>query len=169
MKSVFFLIALALSITSCAQTYYIVRHAEKATATDNQTMMANDPPLSPGGEERANALKDRLKDEQIKYIFSTNTIRTRTTALPLSKLVGLEIVTYKPLPDSSFFQKLRALDGNVVIVGHSNTVDDIVNGLVGEALLSDLQDNEYDNLFIVTKKNGKFHLEKKKFGKLVGQ
>jgi hypothetical protein len=73
------------------------------------------------------------------------------------------IQTYGPKPDSAFISQLRSLKKNTLIVGHSNTVDDIVNMLCNEQKLTDLQDAEYDNLFIVTIKNGTAHFERKKF------
>ena len=69
-----------LVLTSCTRTYYIVRHAEKVVVNGNSSMMSNDPPLTEAGKERAEALKELLKTKKIGYIFSTNTIRTRSTA-----------------------------------------------------------------------------------------
>ena len=164
MKYSLVLLCLFISLTVCSQTYYIVRHAEKAVPVEGSNMMANDPPLSDAGKARAQSLKELLKDKDIAYIYSTNTIRTRTTVEPLSQLSGITIQTYGPKPDSAFIQQLRSLNKNVLIVGHSNTVDDIVNMLCGEKKLpGDLPDSEYDNLFIVTKKNGKVLFDQRKF------
>ena len=55
---------------------------------------------------------------------------------------------------------LYTRDGNVLVVGHSNTVDDIVNGLMGISEFSDLPDTEYGSLFIVKKKGNKYSVEK---------
>ena len=160
----FLFLSLFISLTACSQTYYIVRHAEKAVPDAGNTMMANDPPLSDIGKARADALLQTLKNEKIEYIFSTNTIRTRTTAEPLSKHLNVAIQTYGPRPDSAFIQQLKALKKDALIVGHSNTVDDIVNMLCNEQKIpGDLQDSEYDNLFIVTIKNGTAKFERKKY------
>src|SRR5215213_1082582 len=119
----FLFLSLFISLTACSQTYYIVRHAEKAVPDAGNTMMANDPPLSDIGKARANALLEALKNEKIAYIFSTNTTRTRTTAEPLSKHLNVLVQTYGPRPDSAFIQQLKALKKDALIVGHSNTVD----------------------------------------------
>lgn len=162
-RSLFF-VSLLISLTACSQTYYIVRHAEKAVPDAGNTMMANDPPLSDIGKARANTLLQTLQNEKIAYIFSTNTIRTRTTAEPLSKHLNVAIQTYSSRPDSAFIRQLRSLKKDALIVGHSNTVDDIVNMLCNEQKIpADLQDNEYDNLFIVTIKNGTAKFERKKY------
>jgi phosphohistidine phosphatase SixA len=144
------LLTSTLLLTACSHTYYIVRHAEKAVPSAGVVMSTpDDPPLSDVGAKRAEALKEELKDNNIGHIFSTNTKRTMTTAEPLSKLTGITIQAYGPRPDSTFISRLKNLKGNTLIIGHSNTVDDIVNGLSNENKLTDLADSEYDNLFIV--------------------
>lgn len=164
MKYSLLFLCLFISLTAWCQTYYIVRHAEKVTPTQGSNMMTNDPPLSDAGKARAQALKELLKDKKIGYIYSTNTIRTRTTAEPLSQVSGVAIQIYGPKPDSLFIQQLKALNKNVLVIGHSNTVDDIVNMLCNKQKLpGDLPDSAYDNLFIVTKKNGRMEFEQKKF------
>ena len=148
-KIVFILIIITL-VTSCSHTYYIVRHAEKAVPSAGATMNTTDDPfLCDAGEKRAQALKQILMDKNISHVFSTNTNRARLTAEPLSKESRLTIQTYGPRPDSAFIKQLKGIKGNVLIVGHSNTVDEIVNGLTGDQKLSDLTDSEYDNLFVV--------------------
>jgi broad specificity phosphatase PhoE len=159
-----FVLSLFLSLTACSQTYYIVRHAEKASVNGNTNMNATDPPLTDAGKERADALKELLKDEKIGHIFSTNTIRTRTTAEPLSKYLNVPIETYGPRPDAAFIEKLKSLKKNVVIVGHSNTIDDLVNMLCGEQKVpADIDESIYNNLFVVTIKNGKAEFEGRKY------
>jgi phosphohistidine phosphatase SixA len=150
MQKLTILFFIVLFLTSCGHTYYIVRHAEKAVPSSGITMSTpDDPPLSDVGVKRADALREALKNRQVKNIFSTNTKRTRSTAEPLSTYAGLTIQTYGPRPDSLFIHKLKGLKDNTLIVGHSNTVDEIVNGLTNNNTLSDLADSEYDNLFAV--------------------
>ena len=62
---------------SCSQTFYVVRHAEKAAQAAN---MSSDVPLSTVGKQRAERLGGLLHDKKIGLIYSTNTTRTRTTA-----------------------------------------------------------------------------------------
>ena len=77
MKRLFLVALPALLLTACGHTYYVVRHAEKATQEAN---MSSDVPLSEAGQQRAVALKEALDNKKIAYVFSTNTIRTTTTA-----------------------------------------------------------------------------------------
>ena len=166
MKNFFLVFSLTLALSSCSQQFYIVRHAEKATVKENTTMMNNDPPLTETGKERAEALKEELKTKKIGYIFSTSTIRTRSTAEPTRAYFNLTMETYSPAPDDAFINRLRSLKKNTLIVGHSNTVDDIVNKLCGSTKIpADLKETEYDNLFIVKKKGKKWSFEKEKYGK----
>jgi phosphohistidine phosphatase SixA len=166
MKNLIIVVIILFVFASCRQTYYIVRHAEKETADAAATMMKNDPPLTEAGKQRAGDLKEILKTKKIGYIFSTNYIRTRSTAEPTRAHFKLATETYNPMPDSAFISKLKSLKKNVLIVGHSNTVDDLVNKLCGQIKIpSDLPDSAYGNLFVVTKKGNTWYFENRKFGK----
>jgi broad specificity phosphatase PhoE len=146
--------------SSCSHSYYIFRHAEKATAGPN---MSSDVPLTEKGEERAKALQVILSSKKIGLIYSTNTIRTKTTAQPTAAYFHLPIETYGPRPDSAFIKLLKTKKKNVLIVGHSNTVDDIVNMLCNEKKVpGDLDESVYDNLFVVTYKGKKITFKNEK-------
>jgi 2,3-bisphosphoglycerate-dependent phosphoglycerate mutase len=163
-KSLLFIVVLFL--LSCkTTTYYIVRHAEKETATTmSNTTMTSDVPLSTAGKQRAEALKELLQKENVRHIFSTNFIRTKSTAQPLADAIHVPVEIYDT-KDSSFVSKLKSLDGNVLIVGHSNTVDDLVNELSGQKEINgDLPDSSYGDLFVVKKKGSKITFEKEHFG-----
>lgn len=144
-------------ISSCSHKYYIVRHAEKEIG-------GLDPNLSPVGYDRAETLKTILIDKKIKQIYSTNTKRTMQTATPLSNAINVPIQNYGSVPDNLFLDFIELKKKNTLIVGHSNTVDDIVNGLTGEKKLKDLEDQTYDRLFIITVKGKKKTFEEKSFG-----
>ena len=151
------LIILSLCLCSCGNTYYIVRHAEKAAPGAN---MSTDVPLTPAGEQRAIEVKEILKNKHIGLVYSTNTIRTKSTAKPTADYFGLTIEIYAPRPDSSFIDLLKSKKKNTLVVGHSNTVDDIVNMLSGEKKIpGDLADAEYNKLFILKRKGKKFRFE----------
>jgi broad specificity phosphatase PhoE len=163
MRVFFFVTILGLCFLSCSRTVYVVRHGEKTTSSDSAKMMKDDPSLSEAGKVRALVLKDELVGKHIRHIYSTNTIRTRSTAEPLSEAIKINIETYKNI--DSLISTIKSAKGNVLVVGHSNTVDDIVNKLCGQLRMeTDLKDGEYDNLFIVKIKGKKIVFDKRKYG-----
>jgi broad specificity phosphatase PhoE len=110
--------------------------------------MATDPDLSEAGHARAQSLAVMLKDAGIRAIFVTQYKRTQQTAAPLAKALGLTptVVNSKDLP--GLVAKVREATGNVLVVGHSNSVPDTIKQL-GIADAPAIADDEYDNLFVV--------------------
>jgi phosphohistidine phosphatase SixA len=143
------LLVISFLVTSCTHTYYVIRHAGKETGSQGTMMASNDPPLSEAGGLRAEKLKEILADKKITNVFATNTVRAKSTAQPTANHFGVAIQVYSKT-DSLFFDHLKKLRGNALIVGHSNTVKNIVNGLCNTTVLvTDLGDNEYGYLFTV--------------------
>lgn len=161
------LLLLVVGLVSCSQTIYVVRHAEKATPATMQSDK-NNPDLSEAGHARAVALQQRLANAGIKRIYSTNYKRTLQTATPLAKTNDLSIVTYHPSSDSlqAFVERIKSKrKGNVLIVGHSNTIDNIANVLTGSQVVpADIPETDYNNLFIITRKGKKYHFKAEKYG-----
>ena len=127
---------------------FIVRHAEKASATDP------DPSLSDAGKMRAVRLGMALQDADISDILVTPRKRTRETAEPLAdtRSLTIHVVPFgasTPEHVDAVAAAVRAAKGGAVRgVGHSNTVNLIIAALGGPKL-SELCDAEYSNLFIV--------------------
>jgi 2,3-bisphosphoglycerate-dependent phosphoglycerate mutase len=163
-KTLLIILAAACLVSCKTTTYFIVRHAER----DNSTM-SSDVPLSDAGKQRAEALRDELKNKKIGTIYSTNYIRTKSTAQPLADAIGLTVQVYDP-KDSTFVSRMintgnKDKEGNMLIIGHSNTVDDIVNQLLGQKMIpGDLPDSQYGDLFVVKQRGRKFTYEKKRYG-----
>lgn len=154
-------IILAFTFASCGNTYYIVRHGEKAAPA---TSMSGDVELSAEGKSRAQKLKEELKGKKIGAIYSTNTIRTKSTGQPTADFYSLPIQPYPSRPDSAFINLLRSSKKNTLIVGHSNTVDDVVNLLTGtKHIAGDLPETEFDNIFIVKRKGSNYTFQVKKY------
>lgn len=129
---------------------FLVRHAERAdTVAGAAPTMGADPSLSEAGRARAASLAVMLKDAHVTTIYVTEYKRTQETAAPLAKALGITpiILTAKDTP--GLVAKLKATNGNAVVVGHSNSVPDVIKGL-GIATAPVIADAEYDNLFIVT-------------------
>lgn len=156
-----YLLVLSTLFVSCkTSTYYIVRHAEKEAASAN---MSSDVPLSAGGQARAEALKTQLSGK-VQRIYSTNFLRTKNTAQPLAAASGLTTAIYDPR-DTGFVSRLRGMnEKGILVVGHSNTVDDLVNGLLQRKELSDLPESQYGDLFIIKKKKNQYSFSRSRFG-----
>ena len=147
--------------TSTATTVILVRHAEKAAAP------AADPPLTPAGEARARALLEAVRDAGIGAIITTQFERTRATAGPTASALGItpEVVAATGRTHAQdVVAAIRKHAGQtVLVVGHSNTVPDII-GVLGAAV-PPICDAEYDNLYVVVlTPSGATKLIRTKFG-----
>ena len=166
----YLLIILVAGLYSCSNTIYIVRHAEKEPVKAGAPMMeASDPPLSAAGRERALVLGDLLGSKGVKYIYSTNYKRTISTAQPLNEFTGktrIEIYSSKKDSLDAFISKLKTIrKGNVLVVGHSNTIDDLANKLCGTTVVpGDLDEKIYDNLYAIKRKGDRYVFKGKKYG-----
>ena len=111
-------------------------------------MMAPDPDLSEAGKARAASLAAMLKDAKITAIYVTEYKRTRQTAAPLALQLGLEMTVVPSKDAAGLTAKLKSATGNVLVVGHSNTVPATIAALgVNDPVA--IGDTDYDNLFIV--------------------
>lgn len=123
--------------------FFIFRHAEKTSAAD-------DPELSPEGVARANTLAFMLSGAGISAIHSTDYKRSRATVEPLGRELGLDTRLYDPAEPEMFVQELLDEGGRHVIVGHSNTVPEMVELLGGDPGSEIDEKAEYDRLYIIT-------------------
>ena len=137
-------------------TVYIVRHAEKADNSAN-------PPLSAVGQARAEELAHVLGDEGIDAVFVTKFTRTQQTGAPVAARAGVTPERYSGTQSVVDAILADHIGDRVLVVGHSNTVDDIAAGL-GAAGLSDLTDEQYDRLFVVHRFGTVAHLDRLRYG-----
>ena len=135
------LLSVAISGAPAQSTIFIVRHAEKSDGT-------KDPDLSPAGRTRAEALARVLKDANITAIYATEFRRTQETAAPLARALGIEVTVVPAAATADLATKLKTASGNALLVGHSNTIPDLIKAL-GIATPLTLTEADYDNLFIV--------------------
>jgi 2,3-bisphosphoglycerate-dependent phosphoglycerate mutase len=126
---------------------FVVRHAERADAGMTAGAGA-DPDLSEAGRSRAESLAAMLKDARISAIYVTEFKRTRQTAEPLAKILGLEPTVVSSKDDNGLIERLKSSSGNALVIGHSNTVPAILKALAGETVT--IGDTEFDNLFVIT-------------------
>lgn len=146
MKKLLAFLLLLVAVAGCQpkhqpKTIYLVRHAEKL-------LVGDDPELGVAGTARSIKLAQILEESDIQHIFSTNTIRTKMTAQPLASARGLEIEIYDPKEHDALVKELRSREGNILVVGHSNTIHHVANYFIGEGeKYPELQDIEYDFIF----------------------
>ncbi|MCA8974257.1 MAG: histidine phosphatase family protein [Planctomycetes bacterium] len=118
----------------------LVRHAEKANdGTDN-------PPLSAAGTARADELARVLEFVDLNAVYATTYQRTQLTATPTAIAKNLTPVLQNDLDQLE--TALKSSWSTTLVVGHSNTVPDLVNRLAGTSL-ADLPESEYDHMFVV--------------------
>lgn len=132
-------------------TFILVRHAEKVIEK------SKDPALTAEGQDRAERLAKMLEPADVGAIYSTDYLRTQNTVNPLAKQCELEVQSYEPKDLPFLKEALTAHKGKTIVVsGHSNTIPFLVNELLGGDKFTDLDDSEYDKIFIVMlKKVGK--------------
>lgn len=135
---------------------FLVRHAERAddaSTSDQKKMMGNDPPLSKAGEERAKTLASMLRAAGIKRVYTTEFRRTRDTGAALASEQHIEMVTTQAKDTRALLQRLNREQSPVLVVGHSDTIPEILHGLGIRADVK-IGDREYDNLFVIVRNPG---------------
>jgi phosphohistidine phosphatase SixA len=137
--------------TAGSTTVVVIRHAEK-----DVTVNAADPPLTQAGEARAALLARMFGDAKIlghlDAIYVSPALRNRLTAAPLAERLGIgETVVPADDPRALARRVLREHGGGrILIVGHSDTVPQIVAALTGNEKIPEIAALEYGTMYIVT-------------------
>ena len=165
-------LSLAASPVAALDVIFLVRHAEKVDDWPAARDLDAFRPLTAAGVARAEALAARLKGEGIGAIYSSRTTRSLATGEPLAKATAKPLTaddaSTKPAEMDGFLTALREkhpADHAVLIVGHSNTVPELLVrlgakpecfqrlGITGQA--GSLMTESYDGLWRVDlKKQG---------------
>ncbi len=125
---------------SALETIYLVRHADKETAWPKTKELNAFQPLTCTGSARAEQLAKQLGEVKIAAIYTSTTTRTLATGLPLAKATGVPISpddrTIKTKNKiAKFFKDMKArhaADSAILVVGHSNTVPELLIELGAE-------------------------------------
>jgi len=139
----------------------LMRHAEYdvppgGLAPDSQ-------PLNEAGKQRAQALAHVLAAAEIQRIYVSGAVRTQQTASPLSDRIGVPRKIETPAKIIQAIQS-GAAGQNVLVVGHSNTVPEIIRQLGGSFVPTLVEG--FDNLFVLSPgENGSANLVNLKYGK----
>jgi broad specificity phosphatase PhoE len=143
--------------------FVVVRHAEKAVDG------SHDPALSDQGRARAQALAQRLAAAPLVAAYATEFQRTQQTAQPAAAMQHLAVTTYAaamPAADLAAILRVRHASGTVLVVGHSNTVPDIVAALC-DCPVTPLGEGDFDAVYTVhgdADGHGVLDVERQSFG-----
>ena len=159
MSSIVLLAALAApAIASAQQMVILVRHAERADGgAGASTGMSNapaDPALSAAGEERAARLATMLADARIKAIFASEFRRTRDTGAPLAAKLKIPVQSVSAKDTAGLVARLKKEHASdvVLVIGHSNTIPDVIKALGGPAVT--MADDEYSAIYVLVPATG---------------
>ncbi|HLS84073.1 MAG TPA: phosphoglycerate mutase family protein [Arenimonas sp.] len=124
-----------------AMDILLLRHAEK------QSGAGSDPGLDAAGRQRADAIAGRFRPD---VVYATGYRRAIETAQPAAEAAGVVVRVYDPAHPQTLVQTILGLpaDSRVLVVGHSNTVPDIVQRLSGAAAEA-MPESEYDRWTLV--------------------
>ncbi len=140
--ALFVLLFVSVPIVSAQPIVVIVRHAEKAANG------GSDPELSSTGRARADALARILKDSGITAVFTTEFKRTQETAAPTATSIHVTPTVLAAKDTAALVGKLHQLNGNALVVGHCDTIPNILKALGINSSIN-IPDADYSELFIV--------------------
>jgi broad specificity phosphatase PhoE len=136
--------------TAGSTTVIVIRHAEKDVSAS-----AADPPLTPAGEARAARLAQMFGDPKglgrVDAIYVSPALRNRLTAAPLAARLGIaESVAAADDPAALVHRALHDhAGGRILIVGHADTVPQLVAALSGNSKVPEIGADEYGTMYIV--------------------
>lgn len=122
------------------KTIFVIRHLQKGEGPD--------PSLTTQGAANAQRLADMLQEKKIVAIFATPTRRAMETADPLAQRLAIPVTPYDPRNPQALVAAVAGAAGPVLVVGHSNTVPDLVAAF-GGAAPAPLSEEDYGTLFAV--------------------
>jgi phosphohistidine phosphatase SixA len=148
--AVFAVFALWVWLTANSTVVIVIRHAEK------ETVSTPDPALSEAGQARAALLVRMFGETQgagrLDAIYTSSALRNRMTAAPLAARLGIvPIVAPSDDPKGLAHRIVRENSGKrVMVIGHTNTVPDIVAALSGRSDIAQIDEKEFGTMYIVT-------------------
>jgi len=128
---------------------YLVRHAEK------QSQKPAD--LTTCGKQRAEDLIKILRSVDIDAVYSSDYLRSISTARPIATQRHLTIEFYEVDKLESFSRKLLQQQKNAVVVGHLNTTPMLTGFLSGNSY-DMIKGADYSRIYQVAVIAGKTHV-----------
>ncbi|MGA0042550.1 MAG: SixA phosphatase family protein [Flavobacteriaceae bacterium] len=125
--TVLFVLSIQLILAQEATTYYLIRHEEK----DRSDPSNSNPELTLEGRQRSQRWSAVFERIALDAVYSTNYLRTIQTASPTAEAHHIAIQFYDPRALYSEEFKASTTGQNVLIVGHSNTIPELANAILG--------------------------------------
>jgi broad specificity phosphatase PhoE len=125
-------------------TSILIRHA-------NVDAAGTDPELNAAGRARAQELVHALGDAGIVALLVTSLRRSQQTAAPLAAALGIQPTVADEVDEAVAAIRSRRRGETVLVVGHTNTVPEIIAGLGGPASVT-IGHEEFDHLFVLTQR-----------------
>ncbi|MBV9931500.1 MAG: histidine phosphatase family protein [Alphaproteobacteria bacterium] len=132
--------AAAAAAPAPAPDVFVMRHLQKEAGAD--------PGLSAEGRRNAERLAGWFGKHPPRAIYVSATRRARETAAPLAARLHLAPKDYPPTDVAGLVARVREERGPVLVVGHSNTVPEIVAAL-GGARPAAIPDDSYGDIWHV--------------------
>ena len=130
----------------------LFRHGEKAAGKN--------PHLTSVGKRRAAHLVSLIKADEKVTIFSSDYNRTKETAADLVLAFNKPPIIY----DARYLEKLKApvlaLNGTVVVIGHSNTTPNLAQRLSGEKV-SPMPETQFNRYFVLEREQRSYKLSER--------
>lgn len=91
-----------------------------------------------------------FENQSFNRFFSTPYKRTRGTVAYLAEKNGKEITEYAPTLHDALVKQVKTLDGETIfIVGHSNTIPDLLNTFTGSKEYKMIDHERYGDIWLV--------------------
>lgn len=126
------------------KTIVVVRHAEAEPESVGPQRQ-----LTAQGQRRAQELARVLGETPLEAVYSTPLPRTRLTAEPLARAAGAPLIELGDTPRTLAALGAAPWGSTTVVVGHSNTVPDLVAGLTHRPFPAGLAVT-HDRIWIMT-------------------
>jgi phosphohistidine phosphatase SixA len=134
-----------LALPAGETTIFLVRHAEKINDG------SKDPGLTAPGKERADKLNNLFADVSMGAVLSTATRRSMETARPTAETHSLNPFVYDMENTKNIYKFIFEYEKGkkFLMVGHSNTIPELVNELVSDSTSISIPEEQYDRLYVL--------------------
>lgn len=152
-----FICGLLLSLVATAATatpekIVLFRHGEKA-AGDN-------PHLTSAGKRRAKHIVTLIPSDANLTLLSSDYNRTKETAADLARTFKQKVIIYDAQDLEKLKAQVMALNGTVVVIGHSNTTPNLAE-LLSNQKVAAMPETQFNRYFVLEHKLAGYQLSER--------